>query len=662
MSLTRRRGGVAFLIGLGLAASAAIVATQQNPAFRAGTDLLMIDVSVLDKARQPVAGLNARDFTVFVDGKQLPVVAFKAIDVPPPPPPPPPAALWVRDVAPDVSTNTSPVGRLVVILIDDYAFLEAWLDQGTILKARQSAHKVVDSLGPDDRAAVIFADNNNTAQTFTSDRALLRKAIDSAPLFPGVEPRNIRDWANPRDSGSCDCGVCPISALERIALALRPVPDRRKTVMYISGGSYTPIPEPKYGAEREQLREEHCVFKKREALHDALRQLQLSNVTIQSVDPKGLDPRWIDPRQAAYDPLKNKWAQRIEFLRTVAETTGGRAVVNNNDMELEVPALLAESSSYYLLGVERPAPRDDGQLHPIKVEVSRRDVEVRTRKGYFDPTKKDLEDEAKARAAGDLVPLMSGAMPGSGVPLELAAAPFLMDNGEPVLAMALSVGASATASPTASRRVETIELVAALFNPETAEAPQSQKQVLNIEWLPAETRFTNYELLSRLPATPGRYELRIAAKTGDGRTGSLYTSVEVPNFDDALVLSGLVLSAKPSPPAAPPDVLTPVLKYAPTSRRVFRKTDELLAFMRIYQKTPAFATATVKTRLTDAKGEVLADQEEKVEGASAGARSVADYEIELPLSDIDAGDYLLSVDVGVGAQKAQRQLRFKVEQ
>jgi hypothetical protein len=43
--------------------------TQSAPTFRAGIDLVQLDVSVMDRDRQPVRGLTARDFQVLEDGR-----------------------------------------------------------------------------------------------------------------------------------------------------------------------------------------------------------------------------------------------------------------------------------------------------------------------------------------------------------------------------------------------------------------------------------------------------------------------------------------------------------------------------------------------------------------------------------------------------------------
>ena len=111
----RRLGAILLVL-----ASASVVAQDplDKPQFRAGVELIQLDVAVLDDKRQPVRGLTAADFTVFDDGVAKPIRAFTPIEL---------AArtrateaAWAADVPPDVATNQvgQQDGRLVIILMD----------------------------------------------------------------------------------------------------------------------------------------------------------------------------------------------------------------------------------------------------------------------------------------------------------------------------------------------------------------------------------------------------------------------------------------------------------------------------------------------------------------------------------------------------------------
>jgi hypothetical protein len=327
-----------------------------------------------------------------------------------------------------------------------------------------------------------------------------------------------------------------------------------------------------------------------------------------------------------------------------------------------VPAVLAESSAYYLLGVEPPAPSSDGRFHAVQVRVNRANVDVRTRKGYYDETREERTAAAKSLATGGAAgSAIARAMPASDVPLELVAAPFAVGDKQAALALALSIGPRAGAPPLTMPHTETVELVSSLFNPETGDNFGAQQQRLTLTWTRPDQRFNVYEVLSRLPAARGRYELRVGVRTWSGAVASVYTSVEVPDFDAELSTSGLVLRATPAPASAPADAMGNLLSFKPTSRRTFRKTDQAVAFMRIYQGKPAFAPTTVSTRLVDARNAVIADITQPVAGATTGSRSAGDYEVELPLASLSPGEYLLTVAVAGNDKTLERQLRFRVE-
>src|SRR5215468_2419083 len=107
--MTHTRVILASAFGLVLALGAMV--GGQTPQFRAGVDLIQLDVSVLDKkTHRPVRGLTMADFSVLEDGRQQPIAAFAAVDVPDPPAVPVvdgKPVTWLRDVPPDVQSNAT---------------------------------------------------------------------------------------------------------------------------------------------------------------------------------------------------------------------------------------------------------------------------------------------------------------------------------------------------------------------------------------------------------------------------------------------------------------------------------------------------------------------------------------------------------------------------
>ncbi len=162
-------------VALNLVIAAQQAPPQAPPVFRAGVDLVHLDVSVLDKDRRPIRGLKAEDFTILEDGKPQNIAAFIPVDVPENPPKP---AAWSGRAPADVQTNEGsqdPEGRLFVLLMDD-AMIPP--HAASLKTARDVAKKFLDKVTPADRVAVVFSQSGRN-QNFTNDRARLIAAIDS---------------------------------------------------------------------------------------------------------------------------------------------------------------------------------------------------------------------------------------------------------------------------------------------------------------------------------------------------------------------------------------------------------------------------------------------------------------------------------------------------
>jgi VWFA-related protein len=613
--------------------------------FRGGIDLIQVDVSVLAEDGHPVRGLTQSDFTVLEDGKPRPVASFAAVDLAPPARPP---AVWMTEAPPDVTTNNRVGRRVVVIAIDDGSLSTNGALWG-VLKARTIAKTVVKELGPDDLAAVVFTEHAKTAQNFTSDRRLLLAAIDTAPLFPAPSSADPADPLQNRRP-SCSCGVCSIETLERVAEGLAPLRQQRKTIFYISPGvqvstsmfPFEALPSPF------STFQDGCEAQKHDALMDTFRRAQLANVTISAVDPNGLGAK-------SYP----------DFLRAIAENTGGSAVVNDNDPELQVGRLLAESSAYYLLGFE-PAPhKADGGFHRIQVKVAGRDVQVRARSGYFAENAKERKTPRTETA--NLDDAIGGLVAKSDVPLQVSVAPFADGRGKGALAISLSVTESAppaernAAATAGSKSATDVDVLATVLDSQ-GRSSGSRRLTLRLGLNRASGRDLHYEILPRLPVSPGRYEVRLAVRTGDARTGSVYAFVDVPDFTRAPVsLSGLVVAASPSGSAAPADAYADLLPLTPTARRVFRPTDRVTVFARGYQggRQP-LVSATVSARIVDAANQEVLSNETPLGAQSFGALRSADYRLAVPVDRLGPGYYLLTISISAASGAVERSMSFQI--
>jgi VWFA-related protein len=140
---------------------------QQRPTFRAGIDLVQIDVVVVDAEGQPVRGLTRNDFQIADRGRFQRITAFEEIahERLAPPLLPPTLSLDVAD------NSTARSDRLIVLILDDLHF------RGRTGEVKDMARRVVEELGPKASLALV-----TTSGTFgiepTEDRALILTELE----------------------------------------------------------------------------------------------------------------------------------------------------------------------------------------------------------------------------------------------------------------------------------------------------------------------------------------------------------------------------------------------------------------------------------------------------------------------------------------------------
>ena len=613
----------------------------QEPAttFRAGVDVVQLDISVLDKNRHPVKGLTAADFTVLEDGKPQSIVAFAPVDIPGPVIPP---VAWMRDVPSDVVTNDLTVRRIVVIMIDD---ADMPFDPGISKFAKQIGRAVVDQLGPNDLAAVTFTFKGQQ-ENVTSDRRHLLAAIDSLvphPSGPTLAAHHTAEsgsasvvtWSGPPPCSYRGDYGCVVEALVHAANALLAAPQGRKTLVFISTG---PPFNPSM-ANLESADEIHGIGVLFSALHRA-------NVTVYAVDPSGL---------TVADGII---AQRLDNLRMFSEDTGGRAILATNTPWDDVPQIFQENSSYYLLGFQSTNPKSDGHFRNIKVKVNRPDLEVRTRSGYYARRpEKPAKSTKPPTVVSPIDKALSAGMPTGDLPIDVAVAPFAVPGKrQTTLAMAVGVRLPAPARTSTDK----VEVIATAFDTEWRQRG-TYRQVAELTLQPSTESNVRYEVLSRLPLAPGRYEIRIAAQDGE-RAGSVFTDVDVPDFTrERLSLSGLLMSATSAATKAVPSLLADLAPIVPSTVREFQRAADVTVFLRVYQGgSSRLGDVRLKANIVDDANRSRFEQTTPIESARFGSARAADYRLTLPLSTLEPGAHLLTIEATMDRATARRDARFTV--
>ena len=637
----------------------------QTPTFRTGVDAVQLDVSVLDKDRRPVRGLTAADFTVLDNGKPRQIVTFSAVELPVLPAPGSTPPNSVEAIASDVTSNDLPDGRLVVILIDP--FLERVMVPGRrgiadppgITAMRATAARVVDSLGPGDVAAVAHT-FYGVPQNFTADKARLKRAIDTSVF--GTQIR-----AEGQDVGDCNCGTCRAQAITRIARALRDERQRRKTLFFIGERiQLAPVP----GA---------CNVYLEPATKEMVNATQLANVTVHAIDPNALEttnvhagdnfmPEGASAAAAAQERANRDFLiERHQSLQTVADWTGGRAILNTNVPEESVRPILDESSAYYVLAFEASDVKRDGRFHPITVQVNRPGVQVRTRKGFY--AESVTPASPTPTTAVSLEDVSRGLLPARGLPMAITAAPFRGPNGTPIVLVTTGVKASQPTAPggkpaadAARSPLEPIEILTSAFTDgDKAVEWQRQRVSAALPWgTPGQLR---YESVSTLTLKPGSYELRVAVRhEHEDHIGTVHTYVDVPDFDkDRLALSGVVLLDRRAPALPLPEALTGILDVPPTTRRDFTSADEVTALVRVYQRAREQpAPVTVSFRVLDAALKDVVAGETVLQSPQFAANGTADARYTLPLRGLSPGSYVLRVETPGSTPADRRDVRITV--
>lgn len=615
----------------------------QAPAqFRSRVDLITLDVTVLDRDRKPVLGLTSDDFIVTDAGKPQVIATFQAVEIERPPAA---AASWLKAPPVDVAVNRHDEGRgrMIVLVIDDATLP---FDPYMMTRAKETAKAFVENLGPDDQCAIVFTRDNRNAQDFTADRSRLLRA--ASRITAGF----IAATKNAEFDTDLNHYLSSMNTLSRVAEHLETVSARRKTIAYLSIGipanpdALAQITLIGGGARSIEGEIQRAYML---ALRKTIDRAQRANIAIYALDPSGLDGIESYNARNRRSQLPSGALFRNTLL-TLAEATGGRAFINNNDFKPGLAQLFVETGSYYLLGyVPSPAARP-GEYRRLDVRTRVPGTEVVFRKGYFG----SRQGEAATPATPSADSAITGILPDARLGLRAGAVPVQHPDGSTAIVLTLAVDRDAIGGSAG----DAVEIATHLLDPEgRPKASFNQKASLCSKpgWC---------EMTSVVPAKPGRTAVRVGLKHVPSNTsGSVYLDVDVVDVTkQALALSSIAVAASPSWAATTDASVRQALPIIPTTRREFEEGDSLTLLVRIAQRKDRPASAVTRTlQIVNERDQVVFSERRAFDAAVFSANGSIDDRMTVALKDVAKGRYLASVRIESKAGTApERQVSFAV--
>ena len=644
--------------------------TVRPPVFTSDVELVYVNVVVRDKSGAPVRGLTRDSFTLIEDGKVQTIDAFDLEEVPVEAVAAPAETsetasvplLKPTPVAP-AGTSTQPLDealsgrRLVVLLFDD-------LPPDQLGRALESARKYVDArMSAADLVAVASVDAGlNVRQDFTSDRERLHASLDTIQGISDAAPAaDGADTATEDDTAAATTAVAEASeaelfeidrrlrAIETLASALAPL-RQKKSVIYFSGGTGG-------GTSVDNQVE------LRAAIDRAVR----ANLAIYPVDSRGLEavvPGGDASRASSTSTdvfsgrsMQRDFDRRIasqDTLSSLASDTGGKTFFDTNELSGVFDRVLADTSTYYVLGYASTNERKDGRFRRIKVQVKGAGLKVEHRSGYY--AEKDFAHSNRGDRERQLRDQLLTELSATDLPVWLRTAWFRAEEDDR-FHVAVSIGVPGSAVPFAREGDEdraSLELMGVVRD-EAQRAVARMRDTIKVAAKASDDiRKKHVQYQTVLTVTPGRYRLKVVLRENkDGTLGSFETDVVVPDLRSAAVkVSSVVLGTQVQPAKA--RTLSPLARegseLVPSLTHVVSSARPLYFYYEVYEPTKpkgGGGDAKLLTSLSFFRGKVRRYETPMVEVTklTAPERKAAVFQFSVPASSLKPGFYVCQVNV-----------------
>jgi VWFA-related protein len=683
------------------------VAFQEVPAqvtFTSETRLIIVNVSVKDKMGMPVANLKKEDFDITEDAKKQDIEVFEfeklsndlltpvadeengpkqleeRVAAAPKPATVKPAAAAANITSGGLANSQRKDKRLMAMFFD-----MTTMPQFDQIRAQENAIKFVrEQMTSSDLVQImVYGNKLNVVEEFTDDREKLITDLKKLVIGQGSDLAGAAatTGAEGDDSGAFTQDDTEfnifntdrqLAAIEDAVKMLAAFPEK-KAMLYFSSGI------PKNGIDNQsQLRA---------ATNAAIR----ANVSIYSVDSRGLQAS--APAGDATTASKGTGAlsgstqsSRIssqqdtqETLATLSADTGGKVMLDNNDLTLGFKAAQSDLTSYYILGYYSKNSAPDGKYRHIKVRLTNTQLAGNTKaleykEGYY--ANKVFQKFTAADREQQLQEALTLGDPLSDLPLALEADYFRVAQNRYFVPISVKIPGSEVALAK-NKGLETTDfdfvgVVKSADGKALGQLPNWATtgvrdnipiQLKGQDAAQLEKRSLQYDTGLTLP--PGTYIIRFLAR--ENQTGKMGTFETPPftipdlNTQKTLRLSSVIYSSQKDAVTAAVGSASndkkvisnhPLIqdgqKLVPSITGVFRKDQTMYVYFEVYdptqdeQKVP-YVRAEVD--LYRGARKVYASAPMDVAKLSTTRPGIAPFNFQIPLAKIPTGQYTAQVSV-----------------
>jgi VWFA-related protein len=659
---------------------------QPQQVFRSGTELVLVNVVVRDKAGAVVRTLTRDDFAVTEDDKPQTITSFdfEELDkleadgaggfqpsdstVVLPPKPATPAR--TSDAAPaPAPAKIDMRGRRLIVLFFDLSSMQP----EELERAVKAAHDYVDKkLSPADLIAVAsFSTSLEVVQDFTADREQLAEVIDG---FGGVNGAGFEAGGNGDVEDTSDNGNAftaddtefnifntdrRLDALQTLADELSGI-EQKKSVIYFSSG---------------MTQQQDNQVQLRRTVDRANR----ANVSIYAADMRGLQAMVPggDATQgsrrgtstfsgASQRNQVSGQAASQDTLTTMAEDTGGRAFFDSNTFGQVFDKVVNDTSAYYVLGYSSSNPNRDGRFRRIRVRLKRGDLKLEYRSGYYAPrdfahsTKDDREEQLQDQLTSDL----------SATDLSAFVSTSYFRLGDNRYYVPLSVvvpGNQLAITKTTDKNKASIDVLG-LVRDENRRPVGRIRDTVKLSTDAADelkTKTVQYETGFEMP--PGKYHVKVVVRENAiGTFGSYETDVVVPdvrkNAANTVKLSSVVVGTQLTPNARKNNdnpLVRDGRELVPNVTHVVSAGQHLYFYYEVYD--PA-QPVKVMTSIAFFRGKVRAFETPVVQATELGGsdKKTAVFQFDVPASSLPPGLYTCQINIVDDAAAAFTFPRFQL--